>query len=268
MRRSLLILAALVLVALAFPATAANPPEFQIIVRNLDTTEKAGEANYVRNLPSGATWLDGDRITYRCAYTFLRWQGSLVGRVTFVRLAGYAQVNDRYMAEGLRRLDGTLNPPGTGQSPTTECPVPNIAYEPDESIGPLPVLVFSDGQTTLETRNYANIREVGPTTEFQIVSHAAGSACDRVGSDGLVKATAFECFTVLIYQGGLPIVAAYYDRISENIQLTANFTSPPPPLPPEPDPTPVTLDAGLSALTCIGGTTPLVAQADPLLVTC
>jgi len=260
-----MILLAALMLTMSGVALANHTPVFNISVRNLDTTEKAGEFDYTRTLASGGTWLDGDRIAYRCAYTFLRWEGAIVGRVTFVRAVGYAQVNDGYMHEGLRRLDGTLNPPGTGQSPSTECPVSDVAYEPDTSIGPLPVLQFTDGATVIETRNYANVRQVGPTTEFQIVDHGFGSECDRVGSDGLLKGSAFECFTSVVYQGGLPIVAVYYDRLSPDIQLTSNFVDPPPPPPP---PTPVTLGAGTSVLTCPDASVPVVTQADPLLVTC
>jgi len=263
MKRTILILAALALVGvLTVPAQATHTPTFNIVVNNLDTSVKAGEFDYTRALPSGGTWLDGDRIAYRCAYTFLRWEGALVGRITFVRAVGYAQINDGQMHEGLRRLDGTLNPAGTGQSPSSECPVSDVEYEPDATVGPLPFLQFTDGATVIETRNYANVREVGAGTEFQILSHSTGSDCNRVGSDGLVKATAFECFTIVIYQNSLPLAVAYYDRISSNIDLTSNFVDPPPP------PTPVTLGAGTSVLTCEDASVPVVTQADPLLVTC
>lgn len=59
----------------------------------------------------GATWLDGDREGYRCGYGFITdstgWD--IQGRFAFVRppSQAYGKVNDKYMDEAVRYLDGS-----------------------------------------------------------------------------------------------------------------------------------------------------------------
>ena len=70
----------------------------------------------------GATWLDGDREGYRCAYGFITdGTGDISGRVAFVRPPDqtYSKVNDSYMDEGVRYLDGSLYE-GAGNEITEE----------------------------------------------------------------------------------------------------------------------------------------------------
>lgn len=60
----------------------------------------------------GATWLDGDREGYRCAYGFITGPDgdTIQGRFAFVRPAdqAYGKVNDKYMDEAERYIDGSL----------------------------------------------------------------------------------------------------------------------------------------------------------------
>jgi len=219
MRRSALVLALMVIVVAGPAVTAARAEHtefFAIVVRA--NSDSVGNFDYRYNLPSGAGWLDGDRVAYRCAFMFLQSGGELVFRVTFTRIAEYAVINDTYMHEGVRNFDGSPNPSG-GQ--TDFCPEPAEAYVPLEGDpGPLPVITIADISTglPLEIRNYANVEEVGPGVQFKIQS----ATPDRV--------------TVLLYQDGLPVTAVYYDRLSDAVSLTSNFTQPPPPPPPPPPP--------------------------------
>lgn len=101
---------------------------YDIIVSNADTgviwwTVPYWGQNGLAMYPGMGGWVDGDRQGYVCAYGhILDVNGDVVGRfhateavITPPRAEGgaYAKVNDRYMAEAQRYLDGTIaNSPG------------------------------------------------------------------------------------------------------------------------------------------------------------
>lgn len=198
-------------------------PSFDIIVAIGDPgTNVVGSFNYLRDLPSGARWLDGDRLAYRCGWTFLQWQGELVARVTFRRTSDYiaglpiTRVEDRFMAEGQRAFDGT---PGTGQqtAPPAACAglYPEIDYPPlAGDAGPRPIIAFHDltSGELLETRSYADQDE--PGSEFVIVE------------------TTPALTIVAFYESGQPVAAAYYEVLRPDLivkRTNADPTTPPPP---------------------------------------
>jgi hypothetical protein len=196
---------------------------FNIEVHTLDPDRLVGVFPYVRDLPSGAHWTDGDRQAYRCAYMFLLdARNQVVSRVTFAVLEqsrSYVQVNDRYMAESHERplaryYDGEPIPtdPETmlseSNTPERSCRVATEKYASEVPKGPVPVIKFvGPGGDVLETRDYAKVYD--STTrghDFRIVERTP----DRV--------------TVVAYEDGVPAMAVYYDRLSSQITLRANVS--------------------------------------------
>lgn len=188
------------------PAQAAGHNHFTIMVSSKGTK---AEFSYQTSLPSGASWVGGDRVGYRCAYMFLIWQGQVVGRVTFTQIE-YAKVNDKFMDEGARWYDGTVYTGSHHQ--LNDCPRPLEPYaDANGPIGPLPVMTFSDAATgqALEVRNYVDVVQggTGKPWKFQVVTARP------------------QHVTVIGYQDGESILAIYYDRLSPTIRLTSNFQS-------------------------------------------
>jgi hypothetical protein len=153
-----------------------------------------------------AGWVEGDRVAYRCAYTFLVEDGAIVARVTFTRppqASEYVRLNDKFMHEGERYYDGSWA--GVPQIPEEECPTPGERYRKLKGrVGPRPLIIFSaaDGHT-LEIRDYSKIKR-NRRTEFKIRS----ATPDRV--------------TVVAYRDRRPVMVVYYDRLSDAITLTSN----------------------------------------------
>lgn len=219
MKRPLAFLSIVVLVLVGVVTAQAKLPQdlgFSIAVQlePESGSERSAFADYLYDLPSGAHWLAGDRSAYHCAYTFLEHNGAIVGRVAFHRVtsaAAYTQINDRYMEEGVRFYDGTLNTdPNLHDTNPAECQeeitYADLAGDP----GPLPVIEFiAADATVLETRNYANVDVVG-SLSFGIAS----ATTDRV--------------TVVVYQDTTPVAVVYYDRLSPDITLSSNASSPSP----------------------------------------
>jgi len=131
------------------------------------------------NLPYApdSKWIDGDREGYRCAYGFLEHDGEIVGAFGAVRPTGqgYGKVNDRYMDEGVRYLDGSLTGKVGGEIPEEDCQSgilsPDIDYTevyegPDER----PRIGFfgADGQI-LDIRDYTNTELQNPG-KFRLIS--------------------------------------------------------------------------------------------------
>lgn len=268
MKRSLFVLLTLgILGALAWPAAATHEDAFFFTAstpalpgaQGAPPTRLVASAGYTYNLPSGAEWLDANRIGYRCAFTFLEWEGQKVARVTFSAAIYDVRINDKFMHEGILLFSGAPHPnPGSQDDRPFDCPLPHEEYGPLEP-GPLPVVKFSDGPAVLETRDYANVG-TSPGHTFRVVSRDTGAACNHTGDrHGGIIGGALECITVVGYQDGEPVLVVYYDRLSNAIQMTSNLAIPP---------TPVTLGAGTSVLTCPDGSTPEVTQPDPLLVAC
>jgi hypothetical protein len=157
-----------------------------------------------------AGWVEGDRVGYRCAYTFLVDDGAIVARVTFTRPSGakrYVVLNDSGMHEGERHYNGTWA--GVKQVSSEECPRPGEPYGKLRGRhGPRPVITFSDADDghNLEVRDYNRIKR-HRRHAFKI--HSAGP--DRV--------------TVVAYQDRRPVMVVYYDRFSDAITLTSTATA-------------------------------------------
>jgi hypothetical protein len=160
-----------------------------------------------------AGWIEGDRVGYRCGYTFLVDDGGIVARVTFTtprKAKKYVRLNDKFMHEGERFYDGSWA--GVRQVPAEECPRPTEPYRKlNGPPGPRPIIQFlsaGDGHA-VEVRNYSKIKR-NRHTKFRISS----ATPDRV--------------TVIAYRDRWPVMVIYYDKLSEDILLHSNA---PPPLP-------------------------------------
>jgi hypothetical protein len=180
------------------------------MLRGLEPNRFWWDAKYERTLPytPGVGWVDGDRLGYRCAWMFLEHAGTIVGRVTFVRIpdATYALVSDRYMTEGVRYFDGTLAPSGTQQTVHVSFSndIVDQAYEPFTGADQRPTIKFVSGGDLLEVRDYKKtIVENG--IKFRQVS-ASGS---RV--------------TVVAYENDLPVIVVYYDSIHPSVKLSTDL---------------------------------------------
>ena len=156
--------------------------------------------------PTNAGWVAGGRNAYECAWTFLKYKGELVARVTFKSGAGYTYINDKYMDERALFNDGRPIPAGfTGRPDCT--PGVTAGYGPlAGGVGPLPVITFTDATDghTLEVRNYANVEHPGDGVRFKIKS----ATPDRI--------------IVVTYQAGVSVMAQYYDRLSPTVEMVSN----------------------------------------------
>lgn len=184
---------------MARSAPTPNSDHWDVITNvTIGTTVQGWTAPYKRVLPftPNTGWTDGDRVGYKCLYGFLMWNGEPVGRVTFTRIpeaGSYAMVNDRYMVEGSRYYDGTVNT-NRNLSQLNDCPPPSEAYSAP-SISERPIIKFT--ATTgelLEVRSYVNTQP-GPDVTFETV-----------------KVTP-ERVTVVASANGQPFVAIYYDSM-------------------------------------------------------
>lgn len=182
-----------------------RPNFFNIMLGGNTGTGRLWTATYIRVLPSGAGWLDGDRAGYRCAYMFLAHQGQIVGRVTFSRIDGvdYAVVNDKHMAEGERYYDGSLAEPEAPKE-LGECPRPAETYEPSTGPEERATIVYWVDGVPVETRNY-KVTEVRPGVTFQQIAKTS----TRI--------------TVVGYLDGLPAMVVYYDVLAANAAITSDF---------------------------------------------
>ena len=175
-------------------------------------------AVYLRELGSGACWVDGDRIGYFAAWTFLLPgcdPANPAARVAFRAIqdeAGlaYSVVFDERMVEGQRRFDGSICT-GCGNQTTDVRDVRDNLMPPEPYgplvDGPIPIITFSDTLTgeVLEVRNYNNVSDVGPNITFRIVNRTATRT------------------TVVAYLSGLPVLVVYYDVLNPSVQMTTNI---------------------------------------------
>lgn len=216
------------------PSNSYGTSKFDILLTGGDNpaTRQWWDAPYVRDLFAvgisqvpGVGWTDGDRAGYKCAYMFLYQNGDendIIGRVTFTRVAGYANVGDQYMREFARAYDGGLD--YTSQA---ECPGPTTAYESWDGADYRPQIFYMQGGQLLENRSYTNtsgdaiaagalkFREYERiTTPFRDTGGI--SSCDDY-------CTVYERVTVLAYfddgNGFFPAVAVYYDSLSPDVSL-------------------------------------------------
>jgi hypothetical protein len=195
----------------SYPARGSGIPYadgggFDIIARNAEAGIVWWTAAYWgdNGLPytDGATWLPGDREGYRCGYGFITdssgWD--IHGRFAFVRPpdALYAAVNDQYMEEGVRYLDGTLANEGQeiGSEDCTDVLSP-VDYEGAcRPVDERPRVAFFDSAgDVLDIRDYTN------TVANNVVFNLHSVTEDRV--------------TVIACEDGLVGMIVYYDSMGD-----------------------------------------------------
>lgn len=201
-----LLLTALCLALIATPAAAQERDDtFYIMLGDGDTGQVYWIAPYDRTLDSRTGWTDGDRQAYRCAYMFLLHRGRVVGRVTFTRAegAGYAAINDKYMASAARNFEGIVNTdPNIKQF--DDCPAPSLAYEPYTGPDERPVVTYERRGSVLETRDYTTT-VAGEGVKFQQIEATE----DRV--------------TIVAYKDNLPVVVVYYDSMVDSVDMRSTL---------------------------------------------
>ena len=185
---------------LAIPATVTYPGGlkaaggYTIIASNAETGTLWWETPYLgTNLPylPGSKWIAGDRQGYGCGYGFVTGaDGSIDGRFAFVRPPdqAYAKVNDRYMDEAQRYLDGTPYT-GSGAEITDEdCNnvLSPIDYEGAcRSIDERPRVAFFDGNGhVLDIRDYTHTE--ANNVNFNLHGFNGSRATVIACEDGLV----------------------------------------------------------------------------------
>lgn len=149
----------------------------------------------------GATWLSGDREGYRCAYGFITGPDgdTIQGRFAFVRPPGqsYAKVNDKYMDEGERYLDGSPYSGGGREINEENCTdiLSPIDYTGAcRDVDERPRIAFFDiAGNVLDIRDYSNTK--ADNVVFNLHSF-----------DG-------ERATVIACEGGLVGMVVYYDAL-------------------------------------------------------
>ena len=112
----------------------------------------------------GATWIHGDREGYRCGYGFVTGPDgdTIQGRFAFVRPPdqAYGKVNDKYMNEGERYLDGSLYTGGGMEITEENCidvrsPIDYTGACRDVDERPR-VAFFDAAGNVLDIRDYSN----------------------------------------------------------------------------------------------------------------
>lgn len=224
-----LVLLVVLSLVLSVPALAADPPDtipypqphqaegFTIFMRANNPSRSLWPAHYFYDTfyAENTGWLAGDRVAYRCAYAFLQHNGEIVGRVTFVAIPGaapYVVINDKYMVEGGRYYDGSLTPPGTVQVPRLECPVPTQSYATEQVPDERPKVIYWQGETALEVRDYAGIVPGTPGLTFDVVEEITTPFQITSPNTGLTH-TVNSRISVLARENGVPTVIVYYDAL-------------------------------------------------------
>ncbi|MEX1093989.1 MAG: hypothetical protein WEB67_00610 [Acidimicrobiia bacterium] len=196
---------------LAIPATVTYPGGlkaaggYSITASNAETGVVWWTAPYLgTNLPylPGSKWVAGDREGYRCGYGFVMGaDGSIDGRFAFVRPPdqAYGKVNDTYMDEGQRYLDGTPYTGAGAEISEEDCTnvLSAIDYEGAcRSVDERPRVAFFDGSgQVLDIRDYTH-------TEANNVSF------NLHGFNGS-RATVIAC------EDGLVGMIIYYDALGD-----------------------------------------------------
>lgn len=185
---------------LAIPATVTYPGGlkaaggYSITASNAETGTVWWSTPYLgTNLPylSGSKWIAGDREGYRCAYGFVMGaDGSIDGRFAFVRPPdqAYAKLNDTYMDEGQRYLDGTPYTGGGAEISEEDCTnvLSPIDYEGAcRPVDERPRVAFFDGGgNVLDIRDYTHTE--GNNVNFNLHGFNGSRATVIACEDGLV----------------------------------------------------------------------------------
>jgi hypothetical protein len=176
---------------------------FTFILTNAETGTFWWEADYWGDgglYQPGAKSLPGDREGYRCGYGFYADpSGDIIGRYSFVRPLGqaYGKVNDRYMPEAQRYLDGSLHTAGTNEIQDEDCTDVRSPIDYEGACRPVderPRIAFFDADgNVIDIRDYLN-------------TDANGVVFNLHGFDG-------ERATVLACENGLVGMLIYYDSM-------------------------------------------------------
>jgi hypothetical protein len=205
----------------AIPATVTYPGDlkatggYSITASNADSGVVWWTADYLgTNLPytPGSKWVAGDREGYRCGYGFVMdASGDIAGRFAFVRPPdqAYAKVNDKYMNEAERYLDGTPTPYFGGtekEIPEEDCTNVLSSIDYDGACRPVderPRVGFFDGQgNVLDIRDYTHTDAT--SVNFNLHSFSGSRA------------------TVIACEDGLVGMIVYYDAMGKG-QLAVDF---------------------------------------------
>ncbi|CAN5755350.1 hypothetical protein BH23ACT4_BH23ACT4_03010 [soil metagenome] len=185
---------------LTIPATVTYPGGlkaaggYSMVSSNAETGVIWWSTPYLgTNLPylPGSQWVAGDREGYRCAYGFVMGaDGSIDGRFAFVRPPdqAYAKVNDTYMAEGQRYLDGTPYTGGGMEISDEDCTdvLSPIDYEGAcRSVDERPRVAYFDGSgNVLDIRDYTHTE--ANNVNFNLHGFNGSRATVIACEDGLV----------------------------------------------------------------------------------
>jgi hypothetical protein len=204
-----------------YPARGTAPYEagggYDIIASNAETgtvwwTAPYWCSNGLDMYPGQGCWVSGDREGYRCAYGFVKdAAGEITGRFAFVRPEGqtYTKINDKYMEEAERYLDGSPTPYfGTNAKEIPEEDCLDVRSDIDYSgacrpVDERPRVGFFDGEgDVLDIRDYSN------TDATNVIFNLF----DFVGT----RATVIAC------EDGLVATIVYYDALGPG-QLAVDF---------------------------------------------
>lgn len=184
----------------------------------IDLSRVRGEdwwkAVYEAFLPSGAGWIEGDRIGYCGAYEFMVYQGNLVGRVTFVATPGataYVQINDHQMREGLRYWDASPNSDDQAYGPGFCDRIVGQDYQPNFDPDQNPQVIFNVPGKELEDRDYGNTERLYTGLKFRLVEVIDTPFVSSDGEGRSLMVTSRR--TVVADVDNNPAVAVYYDGL-------------------------------------------------------
>lgn len=190
----------------------------------LDDIYKRDLTGLVPTLDAAAGWVDGDRQGYTCAYAFLKYRDTIVGRVTVRKFKdpvdprnAYIELQDKFMHEGALNFDGTVPTEdvtsGGGEAAADDglsCDTGDVGpggaakegYEPLTGEPEFPVITYQHGPHAIEVRDFAD------PEDFDVE--------DSTIVYDLVSATPTQVI-VLAYQdnGDLPLASIYYELVGD-----------------------------------------------------
>lgn len=141
-----------------------------------DRDGPGGDPHVLLPYPAGALWTPGERVAYGCGYALLRLgspTGPLIGSATFAQIpgAGYVQVNDRGMVEGLYYWNGDPDTLGVSQvyRPGWCKAITAEAYEAYTGPDTDPLVAFFADGVHAESRDYRGTERLTTAGKFRLV---------------------------------------------------------------------------------------------------
>jgi hypothetical protein len=172
-----MVLAAAFALFFAMPASGAiaqSEERFDYIIKSAEADGgHVGTAEYDRVLESGAVWLDGDRVGYRVVYSFLDCNPANPTLNLRAAAHGYnttvkTQILDRFMDEGSRHWDGTIEP--DGDIPARQSDAPRPASHGSGFPTSVPVITVSNAAGDVcEVRDYGKVVDPSPNLTWAVV---------------------------------------------------------------------------------------------------